>query len=126
MTHPTLSDTQNVHIASGYDVVLVRQNVRQMARKAGFCLTSQARMTAVVSEIARAALERRWNADFTLRLFSHRGKSTLEVTCHSRDMQRDGEYVAHLRHEVEGLAGNTEMTFQHYTGHLTLRFCAQS
>ena len=40
MTHSMASDTHQVRVASGYDVVLVRQHVRQMAREAGFNLPS--------------------------------------------------------------------------------------
>jgi hypothetical protein len=117
-----LSQARDVRIASGYDVVLVRQNVRQMARQAGFCLTSQARMTAIVSEVARAALERHWNANFMFRLISRAGKDEIEVICQSDSMQRDSEYLTHLKRGIQDLAGNAVLTLQQQAGQLTLRF----
>jgi anti-sigma regulatory factor (Ser/Thr protein kinase) len=88
MAHSIAPDMQQVRVASGYDVVLVRQHVRQMAREAGFNLPSQARMTAVVSEIARVALEHHWNAHFTFRLSCHRGWNVIEVQCSSDSIRR--------------------------------------
>lgn len=118
-----LSDAQNVHVASGYDVVLVRQNVRQMARQAGFCLTSQARMTAIVSEVARTALERHWNADFLFRLIPHHhGRQEIEVICCADNLQRDAEYLSQLKRGLQELGGNAALTIQQQAGQLILRF----
>jgi hypothetical protein len=122
MTHSMAPDTQQVRVASGYDVVLVRQHVRQMAREAGFNLPSQARMTAVVSEIARVALEHHWNAHFTFRLSCHRGWSVIEVQCISDSIRRDGNTLAHLTHDVQALVGDNVLTTNQAAGQLTLRF----
>lgn len=123
MIHSTLSDARNVPVVSGYDVVLVRQHVRQMARQAGFCLTSQARMTAIVSEIARAAVERHWNANFLFRLIPHHhGRYEIEVICCSDHLQRDTEYLAQFKRGVQELTGNAGLTVQQQSGQLILRF----
>lgn len=123
MVYPTFSDARNVHVASGYDVVLVRQNVRHMARQAGFCLTSQARMTAIVSEVARAALERHWNAEFLFRLIlHHHGRHEIEVICCADRLQRDTEYLAQLKRGMQELATNSALTVQQQSGQLIMRF----
>ncbi|MDW8213620.1 MAG: anti-sigma regulatory factor [Roseiflexaceae bacterium] len=118
-----LSEARSVRVGSGYDVVLVRQNVRQMARQAGFCLTAQARMTAIVSEVARAALEHHWNADFLFRLISHHhGRQEIEVICCADSLQRDTEYLSQLKRGLQELGGNTAFTVQQQAGQLILRF----
>ncbi|MCS6840802.1 MAG: anti-sigma regulatory factor [Roseiflexus sp.] len=123
MMHSTLSEARNVHVGSGYDVVLVRQHVRQMARQAGFCLTAQARMTAIVSEVARAALERHWNADFLFRLIPHHhGRYEIEVICHADNLQRDAEYLSQLRRGLQEIAGSAALAMQQQTGQFILRF----
>jgi len=124
MAHRMALDTQQVRVASGYDVVLVRQHMRQMAREAGFNLPLQARMTAVVSEIARVALEHHWNAHFTFRLSFHRGRSVIEVQCTSDSIRRDTNTLAHLAHDVQALVGDNVLTTNQEAGQLTLRFHA--
>ncbi|ABU59252.1 ATP-binding protein [Roseiflexus castenholzii] len=122
--HTFMPDTQHIHVASGYDVVLVRQHVRQMARESGFTLPLQARMTAVVSEIARMALDHHWNADFTFRRITHRGYNEIEVLCRSDCMRRDQESVAGLLHDVQALIGDGTLVVNQHIGQLTIRFHA--
>lgn len=123
MVYPTLSDVRRVHVASGYDVVLVRQHVRQMARQAGFCLTSQARMTAIVSEVARAALERHWNAEFLFRMIPHhQGRYEIEVICCADTLQRDTEYLVQLKRGMQELTTNSALTVQQQSRQLIMRF----
>lgn len=124
MAHSVAPDTQQVRVVSGYDVVLVRQHVRQMAREAGFNLPSQARMTAVVSEIARVALEHHWDAHFTFRLSCHRGWSVIEVQCSSDSIRRNDDTLTHLTHDVQTLVGDGVLTMNQTAGQLTLRFHA--
>lgn len=124
MAHSMAPDTQQVRVVSGYDVVLVRQHVRQMAREAGFNLPSQARMTAVVSEIARVALEHHWDAHFTFRLSCHRGWSVIEVQCSSDSIRRNDDTLTHLTHDVQTLVGDGVLTMNQTAGQLTLRFHA--
>lgn len=122
MAHSMAPDTQQVRVVSGYDVVLVRQHVRQMAWEAGFNLPSQARMTAVVSEIARVALEHHWDAHFTFRLSCHRGWSVIEVQCSSDSIRRNDDTLTHLTHDVQTLVGDGVLTMNQTAGQLTLRF----
>jgi hypothetical protein len=78
---PSLSP-QHFSVSSEYDLIALRQAVRQQARVAGLAPPQQARITAAISEVARVLLHSLSEANFIIRLAEEAGAPlALEVAC---------------------------------------------
>lgn len=76
-----------VQIACEYDVITVRQDVRQLARVFGLGLAEQAKLAAAVSGVARALLAQQGQAAFTIKTVGEGRRKMLEIVslvCPSR------------------------------------------
>jgi hypothetical protein len=71
---------QQLQISTEFDVIALRQAVRQAGRVAGLGPPQQARITAAISEVARALLAAVGDGSFTIRVREDE-KPALEVTC---------------------------------------------
>ena len=70
-----------VHVRNDYEVVALRQQVRETARVLGLGLAAQAKLSAAISTIARGVLSRKQEATFTVRAAGTGHSSSIEVTC---------------------------------------------
>lgn len=70
-----------VQVVSEYDVVTIRQNVRQLARVFGLGLAEQAKLAAAISGVARALLSQQGGAEFTIKTVGEGRRKMLEVVC---------------------------------------------
>lgn len=73
---------QQLQVHSELDVIALRQAVRQAGRAAGLCPPQQARITAAISEVARALLAGVGDGSFTVGVHAGAGAHpALEVVC---------------------------------------------
>lgn len=73
---------QLLQVFTELDVIALRQAVRQAGRSAGLGAPQQARITAAISEVARALLAGVGDGSFTVGVRSEPGRRTaLEVVC---------------------------------------------
>ncbi len=72
---------QNLYVNAEHDIISLRQAVRQMARGVGLGLPEQARITAAISEVARAFLLNGGTARFIIQVTDHNPHPALEVVC---------------------------------------------
>ncbi len=70
-----------VRITSEYDVITIRQDVRQLARVFGLGLAEQAKLAAAVSGVARALLAQQGSAEFTIKTVGEGRRKMLEIVC---------------------------------------------
>lgn len=71
-----------MQVLSDADVIALRQAIRQTARAAGLSAAQQARITAAISEVARALLTVAGDGCFTIRLDDKVGaRPALEIAC---------------------------------------------
>lgn len=73
--------TRQIQVNNDYDVISLRQIVREMARTAGLGLAQQARITAAISEVARVLLLDRSDMLFTVQVAEAGQRRALEVHC---------------------------------------------
>lgn len=79
-----------------YDVIAMRQEVRQMARQIRVDLAQQARITAAISGVARELIVQRLSVLFTVLVRQCGGQPALEVRC---DPQIDSPHAARIDFE---------------------------
>jgi anti-sigma regulatory factor (Ser/Thr protein kinase) len=72
---------QQLQIRTEFDVITLRQAIRQAGRVAGLGPAQQARITAAISEVARALLAAVGDGRFTIRVDEWDAQPALEVTC---------------------------------------------
>lgn len=77
----SIPDLQHLSVRSDYDLILLRQAVRQQAREAGLTAPRQARFTAAVSEYARLLLREETSATFAIGVVGVGDRAALEVAC---------------------------------------------
>jgi serine/threonine-protein kinase RsbT len=70
---------KHFQLSNNYDVVMVRQHARELARTLGFGLTDQTRIATAVSEAARRALENRGSILF--RVLTEGPRRGIECLC---------------------------------------------
>ena len=87
------ANSRNVHVQTEYDVVTLRQEVRQLARMLGMGLCEQAKISTALSVIARALLLNSPSTMFTIVVASQAAQPVLQISC-----------VSVLTTEVSGLA----------------------
>jgi hypothetical protein len=64
-----------------YDVISMRQEVRQIARALGLGLAEQAKIATAMSTIARVLIGRNRSAMFTLQTINQEAQAALEIVC---------------------------------------------
>jgi hypothetical protein len=64
-----------------YDVITMRQEVRQIARALGLGLAEQAKIATAMSTIARVLIDRNRSAMFTLQTINQEAQAALEIVC---------------------------------------------
>lgn len=82
MVHIVMPSAQQLTINNEYDVISLRQAVRQMARQSSLGLSKQARITAAISEIARVLVVHYDNTRVTVQI-SEASHTCLEIICHT-------------------------------------------
>ena len=68
-------------VSTEYDVIVIRQEVRQTARALGMSLIQQAKIAAAVSSVARGLLAFNRNTTITMRTTDHGLRPALEIVC---------------------------------------------
>jgi hypothetical protein len=125
MTGHSLANPYNVRIQTDYDVVTLRQHVRQLARSLGMGLREQAKISTALSIIARAQLESSSNTIFTIVVDTQGAQAMLQIACvpastsESSDLARieQSSYIA----EARLLIG--DLTLSQETRRLVLKLC---
>ena len=75
------ANSSNVHVQTEYDVVTLRQEVRQLARVLGMGLCEQAKISTALSVIARALLLNSPSTMFTIVVASQGAQPVLQISC---------------------------------------------
>jgi hypothetical protein len=70
-----------MQIRNEYDVVALRQEVRQLARNLGLGLSQQAKIATAISTVARAVIASRCSAVMSMRADDQGPHPALEVAC---------------------------------------------
>lgn len=70
-----------LEIRTEYDVIVLRQEVRQTARMLGMGLTQQAKIAAAISTIARALVAADFHATMLMSLEKTAARSAIEISC---------------------------------------------
>ena len=73
--------TRHLQIHNEYDVVAMRQEVRQVARDLGLGLSQQAKIATAISTVARALIVADCSATMGMRLDDQASRPTLEIIC---------------------------------------------
>jgi hypothetical protein len=73
--------TRHLQINNEYDVVAMRQEVRQVARDLGLGLSQQAKIATAISTVARALIAANCSATMGIRLDDLASRPTLEIIC---------------------------------------------
>ncbi len=72
---------QHITVQTDYDVVNLRQHIRQLGRDLGLTLIQQTKITTASSTIARGMIEMHHQAMFTIRLSEVAARRALVVIC---------------------------------------------
>jgi hypothetical protein len=72
---------RELEIRSEYDVVAMRQEVRQVARGLGLELTQQAKISTAISTIARSLIAANYCATMRMRTDILASRPAIEITC---------------------------------------------
>lgn len=72
---------QRLVVNEEYDVIAMRQEIRQIARAVGLDLTQQAKITAAISAIARAILATDGSSVFTIHVDESGARPALQIAC---------------------------------------------
>jgi hypothetical protein len=73
--------TRHLQIHNEYDVVAMRQEVRQVARDLGLGLSQQAKIATAISTISRALISANCSATMGIRVDDLASRPTLEIIC---------------------------------------------
>jgi hypothetical protein len=73
--------TRHLQIRNDYDVVAMRQEVRQVARDLGLGLSQQAKIATAISTVARALIAVNCSATMGMRLDDLAARPALEIVC---------------------------------------------
>jgi ABC-type ATPase involved in cell division len=72
---------RHIQIRNEYDVVAMRQEVRQVARDLGLGLSQQAKIATAISTVARALIAANCSATMGMRLDDQASRPMLEIIC---------------------------------------------
>jgi hypothetical protein len=75
------AQTRQLQIRNEYDVVAMRQEVRQVARDLGLGLSQQAKIATAISTVARALIAANCSAAMGIRTDELASRPALEITC---------------------------------------------
>jgi hypothetical protein len=70
---------QRIHVTTEYEVIAMRQEVRQMARILGLGLAQQAKIATAMTMLARILLAHNRSAMFTLQMIDQGAQAALEI-----------------------------------------------
>jgi hypothetical protein len=73
--------TRHLQIRTEYDVVAMRQEVRQVARDLGLGLSQQAKIATAISTVARALIAADCSATMGMRMEEQAPRPALEIVC---------------------------------------------
>jgi hypothetical protein len=106
---------QQMQICTDSDMIALRQAVRQTSRAVGLGPAQQARMTAAISEVARALLTGRGGGLFTIRLDMRvSARPVLEVACEAQPGDHDATnniYQSAVVAEARALVDEAQVEF---------------
>jgi hypothetical protein len=93
----TTPNVQRLSVCNDYDLITLRQAMRQQARAARLTPPQQARFTAAVSELARLLLHGSSSAVFTVGVSTtESGRAALEVACAAEAEGDSGSDLSNL------------------------------
>jgi hypothetical protein len=75
------AQTRQLQIQNDYDVVAMRQEVRQVARDLGLGLSQQAKIATAISTVARALIAANTSATMGIRMNDTASRPALEIVC---------------------------------------------
>ncbi len=81
MTQSTAQQLHQMIVRNDYDVVAMRQDVRQQARLLGLGLIHQAKLATAISAIARGLLAIHPSPVFTMQMTTEGPRRALEIAC---------------------------------------------
>jgi hypothetical protein len=107
--------TRHIQICNEYDVVAMRQEVRQVAREIGLGLSQQAKIATAISTVARALIAASWSATMGMRVDDQAPQPALEIVCQLAVSQLmiDLEQLEQLLHFSEARALVDEASLAH-------------
>jgi hypothetical protein len=76
-----VSASDEIVVAIDYDVVVLRQHIRQRARALGLGLLQQTKCATAATTIARGLLTRRYGSTFVTLQTEHLARPILQITC---------------------------------------------
>jgi hypothetical protein len=101
-----VAQTRHLQIRNEYDVVAMRQEVRQVARDLGLGLSQQAKVATAISTIARALIAANYSATMGMRTDDLPPRPALEIVCHlpANPLLKDLAQLEQLLHFGEARA----------------------
>lgn len=122
---PMNATSTQLVVSNDYDVVAMRQDVRQQARTLGLGLIQQAKLATAISAVARALLAIQQSTTFTMQTTTRGIRPALEIECvatihPSSADATEMEQTFHM-HEARLLVDETDIILQQNKAHLTLR-----
>jgi hypothetical protein len=92
------TDQQEYVVTKEFDVVVLRQALREVARGLDLNLGQQARITAAISDVARNVLTQHWSMRFAIHVHSIGMRRALDVVCQQPIHQLHPEFRAFEHH----------------------------
>ena len=89
----TSTDQHEYTVNKEFDVVVLRQAIREVARTLDLSLVQQARITAAISDIARSLLTQHWSMIFAINVHPVGVRRALDVVCQKPPQQQHPSYV---------------------------------
>lgn len=95
-------DPNKYQVEKEFDIVVLRQAIRQVAQALELSLVQQARITAAISDIARSFLSHHWSTMFTIHVHQVDLRHALDVLCQQSTHQphaAHGEFASYIHIE---------------------------
>jgi hypothetical protein len=120
-----VSSTEQVAVASDYDVVALRQHVRQQARAFGLGLIQQAKCATAATTIARSLLSQQQPTTFVTNSAAHHARPSLQITCRVplRPVLNSAAQLEHVLRldEIRKLVDDVDLALEEMTASVRLR-----
>jgi hypothetical protein len=121
----SVAQTRQLQIRNEYDVVAMRQEVRQVARDLGMGLSQQAKIATAISTVARALIAANCSATMGMRTNDLASQPALEIVCQLAlsQLPTDQAQLEELLHfsEARALVDEATLTFDGAGALLSLR-----
>ena len=87
------TDQAEYTVNKEFDVIVLRQALREVARSLDLSLVQQARITAAISDVARNLLTQHWSMIFAIRVHPVGVRRALDVVCQKPAHQPHPSYI---------------------------------